>query len=196
MAGGTAAEAAPGGRGWLSLRRTSLLLLLFWSALLLFCEVFLFLAHAYWCQLQLDSGGGAAAAGDGVPGDTTWMRALLLSDPHVLGYRKRHWLDVWWSDWGLSKAVRAAALVHDPDVVVMAGDLLDEGKTGSPDVFREASARYHAIFAPLLGERGGRGSAGLASSPAGSRRVGQPSERGSGEGGRFPSSSGRAGRAG
>jgi hypothetical protein len=72
---------------------------------------------------------------------------LLLADSHLLGPRRRHWLDVIWSDWGIQKALAVALLVHAPDVVVLNGDVFDEGNIASDEEFTAACARFRRIFA-------------------------------------------------
>ena len=72
---------------------------------------------------------------------------LLLADSHLLGPRRRHWLDVIWSDWGIQKALSVALLVHAPDVVVLNGDVFDEGNIASDEEFTAACARFRRIFA-------------------------------------------------
>jgi len=72
---------------------------------------------------------------------------LLIADPHMLGPQRRHWIDIRWSDWGIQKALAAAVWVHAPRVVVVNGDVFDEGNVASSAQFKDAAARFHRIFA-------------------------------------------------
>ena len=88
---------------------------------------------------------------------------LLIADPHMLGPQRRHWIDIRWSDWGIHKALAAAVWVHAPEVVVVNGDVFDEGNVASSAQFKDAAARFHRIFAVggLTQMRGGDDSSHL-----------------------------------
>ena len=58
---------------------------------------------------------------------STGFRVLLIADPHLLGSHRRIWIDIFWSDWGLFKATSAALLLHSPELILIDGDVFDEG---------------------------------------------------------------------
>jgi hypothetical protein len=99
-------------------------------------EVGVFLWQAGVCEHHLRQD----TRGDG-------LRILLVADTHILGPLRRHWVDIRWSDWGIYKALASAVWVHTPDVVIVNGDVFDEGNIASAADFRAASARFHRIFA-------------------------------------------------
>lgn len=113
-----------------------------WLVLAVMLEAVLFILPAFLCQhgLRLRGSSGLGNSGQQV-------HMLLMADTHVLGARRRNWLDILWSDWGLRKALTAALFVHGPDVVVVNGDVLDEGDIADPAQFQQAVHRFRRIFA-------------------------------------------------
>jgi hypothetical protein len=84
-------------------------------------EVGIFLGHALICEHFIRS-----STTRSVTENSSSVRMLLLADSHILGPQRRHWIDILWSDWGLEKAITSAMWVHEPDVVVLNGDVFDE----------------------------------------------------------------------
>ena len=57
----------------------------------------------------------------------TALRAMILSDTHLLGPINGHWLDKFYREWHMHRAFQAAMNIFQPEVVFVLGDLFDEG---------------------------------------------------------------------
>ncbi|CEG45638.1 metallophosphoesterase 1 [Plasmopara halstedii] len=77
--------------------------------------------------------------------------ALVVTDVHLLGKRRRSVIERMWVDWQIRAAIRAAVDVHAPDVVVVLGDQFDEGgrRTSDSD-WDEYAQRFLRVFASFL----------------------------------------------
>ncbi|KAL0583808.1 hypothetical protein ABG067_006252 [Albugo candida] len=76
--------------------------------------------------------------------------ALVLSDIHLLGHRRRNVLERMWSDWQIFISVTTALHVHRPALLVVLGDQLDEG--GFPTqqlVYESYVRRFSWIFSQV-----------------------------------------------
>jgi hypothetical protein len=73
-------------------------------------------------------------------------RALVLSDAHLLGQRRRSALDRWWTDRQLSRVAWGARLWHRPHVVVSLGDVVDEGLPMAPGTWRDQVVRLRGAL--------------------------------------------------
>ena len=74
------------------------------------------------------------------------LRALVVSDVHLLGDRKRSSLDRYWTDWSLQMSFTVARMKFQPDIVLNIGDVLDEGKRSNDDQYRSYMERAQQIF--------------------------------------------------
>lgn len=103
-----------------------------------FCELGYFLAKVSSC-------GWAAAprrAADGAQ-----LRLLLVSDMHVLGVRRRLWIERAWVDWQLRKSFALLSWAAAPHAVLVLGDMLDEGGGFTDDAtWRAYRRRYGTAF--------------------------------------------------
>lgn len=84
-------------------------------------------------------------------GDNRPLRVMLLADTHLLGWRNGHWFDKLRREWQMERAFQTAMFIHNPDVVFVLGDLLDEGKWASDDEFYHHVARFRRIFRTARG---------------------------------------------
>ncbi|GLD97572.1 hypothetical protein PINS_up006262 [Pythium insidiosum] len=106
---------------------------------LLWMHPFVFKLYAYNCERSTRSHERTASA----------LRAVVISDVHLLGKRRRSWIERMWIDWQvresiiafawcasrahivfshqIASAVKAAVDAHVPDLVLFLGDQLDEG---------------------------------------------------------------------
>ena len=116
--------------------------LLLVAAVVLVCQVGLFYLHAWRCQLQLQSTSTESSES---------LLALIVTDVHLLGKRRRSWIERWWVDWQMWASIRAAVDVHRPDVALVLGDQFDEGGpwTSKSD-WNEYAARFVRAGARLL----------------------------------------------
>ena len=115
-----------------------------WSVLAVALAVF-FCEFAYyvlkvglcnWAALPAGSGGGAPSP----------LRLLLVSDVHVLGARRRLWVERAWVDWQLRKSFALLSWLTRPHAVLVLGDMLDEGGGFTGDALWHAyRERYGAV---------------------------------------------------
>uniref|UniRef100_A0A9J8CTI6 Metallophosphoesterase 1 n=1 Tax=Cyprinus carpio carpio TaxID=630221 RepID=A0A9J8CTI6_CYPCA len=59
------------------------------------------------------------------------LRALFLSDTHLLGAIKGHWLDKLRREWQMERAFQTSLWLLNPEIVFILGDVFDEGKWSS-----------------------------------------------------------------
>ena len=64
------------------------------------------------------------------------VRAVLLSDPHLLGSQYGHWFDKLRREWQMKQSFQTAIKYFQPEVVFILGDIFDEGKICSDKVSR------------------------------------------------------------
>ncbi|KAF1315024.1 Metallophosphoesterase 1, partial [Globisporangium splendens] len=86
-------------------------------AVICFAQVGVFYLYAA-TTCRLDRHDGRSASTD--------LRALVVSDVHLLGKRRRSWVERAWIDW------QSAVDVHQPDLVLVLGDQFDEGGLPTP----------------------------------------------------------------
>uniref|UniRef100_K3WEE3 Calcineurin-like phosphoesterase domain-containing protein n=1 Tax=Globisporangium ultimum (strain ATCC 200006 / CBS 805.95 / DAOM BR144) TaxID=431595 RepID=K3WEE3_GLOUD len=79
---------------------------------------------------------------------TADLRALVVSDIHLLGKRRRSWVERAWIDWQVRMTAHSAVDVHQPDLVLVLGDQFDEGGLPTPQSdWAEYVARFQRAFA-------------------------------------------------
>ncbi|CAH8593576.1 unnamed protein product [Schistosoma turkestanicum] len=71
---------------------------------------------------------------------------MVLADTHLVGYALGHPVDRIRRDWQMKRAFQAALYLHDPNAVIILGDILDEGKWATIDDFHSLVERFHDIF--------------------------------------------------
>jgi metallophosphoesterase superfamily enzyme len=64
------------------------------------------------------------------------IRAILLSDPHLLGTQYGHWFDKLRREWQMKRSFQTAMNYFQPEVVFILGDIFDEGMICSDEVSR------------------------------------------------------------
>lgn len=55
--------------------------------------------------------------------DGQLLKAFILSDTHLLGPRKGHWLDKWRREWQMHQAFQAIMILHKPELVFFLGNI-------------------------------------------------------------------------
>ncbi|ETI48083.1 hypothetical protein L914_07561 [Phytophthora nicotianae] len=109
------------------------------AAAVLLCQAGVFYFQAWHCQLQLPQ----------MSDDT--LTVLVVTDVHLLGKRRRSFVERLWVDWQVRAAARAAVDVHSPEVALVLGDQFDEGSRWTPDVdWDEYAGRFFRAFASFL----------------------------------------------
>jgi hypothetical protein len=113
--------------------------LIFFACVVVWNESLAFMLAASSCRWPEPPGGRREA-----------VRVLLVSDVHVLGRRRRSWMDIFWTDWQLLKSFRAAIDWAQPDVALVLGDLMDEGKGA---IYTPEYDAYSRRFLRIFGAR-------------------------------------------
>ncbi|VDP84428.1 unnamed protein product [Echinostoma caproni] len=106
--------------------------------LILFCEFFIYyilIIQCFWPTLNDHEAG------------RTKLKVMVLADPHLVGVYRGHPFDRIRRDWEMARAFHAAINIHAPDVVLILGDLFDEGLWSNDEEFDKQLTRYRRIFA-------------------------------------------------
>ncbi|XP_036375075.1 metallophosphoesterase 1-like isoform X2 [Megalops cyprinoides] len=74
------------------------------------------------------------------------LRALFLSDTHLLGAIRGHWFDKLRREWQMERAFQTALWVLQPEVVFILGDVFDEGKWSSAKDWEDDVRRFRKMF--------------------------------------------------
>ncbi|CDQ96012.1 unnamed protein product [Oncorhynchus mykiss] len=101
----------------------------------IFCEYLIYYAAILQCGWPgIDHGAPASErSADGQP-EPEVLRAMVLSDTHLLGAVGGHWFDKLRREWQMERAFQTALALLRPEVVFILGDVFDEGKWSSPKV--------------------------------------------------------------
>ncbi|KAG1703786.1 hypothetical protein DVH05_006799 [Phytophthora capsici] len=109
------------------------------AAVVLLCQGGVFYLQSWRCQLQISSDDA--------------LTVLVVTDVHLLGNRRRHYVERLWVDWQVRMAARAAVDVHKPEVALILGDQFDEGTRWTPradwDEYADRFFRAFGSFLPL-----------------------------------------------
>ncbi|KAI4881781.1 hypothetical protein NFI96_011473 [Prochilodus magdalenae] len=119
--------------------RCSLALSLVLSA----CCVFLFCEYGIYFPAILRCSWPEMKRSEGSPRP---LRALFLSDPHLLGAIRGHWFDKLRREWQMERAFQTAMWLLKPEVVFILGDVFDEGKWSSTKDWEDDVRRFKQIF--------------------------------------------------
>ncbi|XP_051738699.1 metallophosphoesterase 1 isoform X3 [Ctenopharyngodon idella] len=77
------------------------------------------------------------------------LRALFLSDTHLLGAIRGHWLDKLRREWQMERAFQTSLWLLNPEVVFILGDVFDEGKwSSSQGAQHDGQCKHTENFAP------------------------------------------------
>lgn len=77
---------------------------------------------------------------------TAVLRAIVLSDTHLLGAIGGHWFDKLRREWQMERAFQTALWLLRPEVVFILGDIFDEGKWSSPKHWEDDVSRFQHMF--------------------------------------------------
>lgn len=77
---------------------------------------------------------------------TGGLKAFMISDTHLLGNRKGHWLDKLKREWQMYQAFHISTWLKNPDVVFFLGDLMDEGQWAGRPLFTSYADRFRQLF--------------------------------------------------
>ncbi|XP_037131111.1 metallophosphoesterase 1 isoform X1 [Syngnathus acus] len=125
---------------------TVLMLLL--AGTFFFCEYLIYfpaILKCAWPRVEHARGGGGDGI-DGGPPDAPPVRAMVLSDTHLLGAVGGHWFDKLRREWQMERAFQTALWLLRPEVVFILGDIFDEGKWSSKKHWEDDVRRFHRMF--------------------------------------------------
>uniref|UniRef100_A0A4W5L7Y9 Metallophosphoesterase 1 n=1 Tax=Hucho hucho TaxID=62062 RepID=A0A4W5L7Y9_9TELE len=113
----------------------------------IFCEYLIYYAAILQCGWPgIDHGAPASErSADGQP-EPEVLRAMVLSDTHLLGAVGGHWFDKLRREWQMERAFQTALALLRPEVVFILGDVLDEGKWSSPKNWEDDVCRFQKMF--------------------------------------------------
>ncbi|KAM4557547.1 metallophosphoesterase 1 isoform 2-T2 [Fundulus diaphanus] len=111
-----------------------------------FCEYLIYfptILKCAWPKLSHARGGGEGT--DGRPTEPA-VRAMVLSDTHLLGAVGGHWFDKLRREWQMERAFQTALWLLKPEIVFILGDIFDEGKWSSQKHWEDDVRRFHRMF--------------------------------------------------
>ncbi|XP_050398254.1 metallophosphoesterase 1 [Patella vulgata] len=113
-------------------------------SLVFYCEYI----HYYVVLLQCTWPQAGTYSFDGTPLglENKPLKAMILADTHLLGFKQGHWFDKLRREWQMQRAFQTAMMLHSPDIVFILGDLLDEGKWCNDSEFEYHVKRFHKMF--------------------------------------------------
>ena len=76
----------------------------------------------------------------------SFVNLLVLSDTHIMGPTKSVWLDKIRREWQMRQAFRIINYVHQPNAIVILGDILDEGSYNRDNLFLDATKDFYRVF--------------------------------------------------
>ncbi|XP_063779513.1 metallophosphoesterase 1 isoform X2 [Pseudophryne corroboree] len=80
------------------------------------------------------------------PRGSSPLKAMFLSDTHLLGEITGHWFDKLRREWQMERAYQSAIWLLQPDIVFILGDLFDEGKWSNSKAWENDVARFQSMF--------------------------------------------------
>ncbi|XP_028988255.1 metallophosphoesterase 1 isoform X1 [Betta splendens] len=110
-----------------------------------FCEYLIYFPTIFKCAWPKISRARGGEDVDGQPMDST-VRAMVLSDTHLLGAVGGHWFDKLRREWQMERAFQTALWLLRPEIVFILGDIFDEGKWSSQKHWEDDVRRFHRMF--------------------------------------------------
>ncbi|CAB3995624.1 metallophosphoesterase 1-like, partial [Paramuricea clavata] len=109
------------------------------------CEYLIYIVVIYQCSWPLLEEQGSFRNGKFMDKSQN-IRAILLSDPHLLGSQHGHWFDKLRREWQIKRSFQTAMNYFQPEVVFILGDIFDEGMICSDEEWEQYISRFHDIF--------------------------------------------------
>ncbi|XP_043665973.1 metallophosphoesterase 1 [Vespula pensylvanica] len=113
---------------------------------LFFCEYFIYyivLSQCNWPSLDPHK---AVSSVDTPKLDEHPVRAIFISDTHLLGPKRGHWFDKLRREWQMYRAFQTSITIHKPDIIFILGDIFDEGDWSNDKEFDNYISRFHSLF--------------------------------------------------
>jgi len=77
---------------------------------------------------------------------SSYIKAMILTDIHILGPRKGHWFDAFKRELQMSSAFKASSQIFQPELYIFLGDQFDEGLTAKDHEFNSFVKRFDRLF--------------------------------------------------
>ncbi|XP_061451183.1 metallophosphoesterase 1 isoform X2 [Rhineura floridana] len=109
----------------------------------IFCEFLIYyivIIQCHWPQLTAQTPMASQQTSDSV------LKAMFLSDTHLLGKISGHWFDKLRREWQMERAFQTALWLLQPEIVFILGDVFDEGKWSSSQAWSDDVRRYQKMF--------------------------------------------------
>lgn len=74
------------------------------------------------------------------------VKVMVIADTHLLGSTYGHWFDKLRREWQMHRAFQTAITLHQPELVFVLGDLLDEGYFCDEKEFQYYVKRFYDLF--------------------------------------------------
>ncbi|XP_015173959.1 PREDICTED: metallophosphoesterase 1 [Polistes dominula] len=74
------------------------------------------------------------------------VRAMFISDTHLLGPKRGHWFDKLRREWQMYRAFQTAVTIYKPNIIFILGDIFDEGDWSNDKEFDNYVSRFHSLF--------------------------------------------------
>ncbi|XP_026516765.1 metallophosphoesterase 1 isoform X2 [Terrapene carolina triunguis] len=110
---------------------------------LIFCEFLVYyvvIFQCHWPEVKIEAHRSSKQSSASV------LKAMFLSDTHLLGEIKGHWLDKLRREWQMERAFQTALSLLEPDIVFILGDVFDEGKWSSSQAWADDVRRFQKMF--------------------------------------------------
>nr|XP_057917470.1 metallophosphoesterase 1 isoform X1 [Doryrhamphus excisus] len=117
----------------------AVLLMLLVGGVFFFCEYLIYfptILKCAWPRIEHARGGEESPP----------VRAMVLSDTHLLGAVGGHWFDKLRREWQMERAFQTAVWLLRPEVVFILGDIFDEGKWSTQKHWEDDVRRFHRMF--------------------------------------------------
>ncbi|XP_029381331.1 metallophosphoesterase 1 isoform X2 [Echeneis naucrates] len=121
------------------------LLILLVGGAFFFCEYLIYFPTILKCAWPKISHARGGEGIDARPMDSA-VRAIVLSDTHLLGAVGGHWFDKLRREWQMERAFQTALWLLRPEIVFILGDIFDEGKWSSQMHWEDDVRRFHRMF--------------------------------------------------
>ncbi|XP_043395824.1 metallophosphoesterase 1 isoform X3 [Chelonia mydas] len=110
---------------------------------LIFCEFLVYyvvIFQCHWPEVKIEAHRSSKQSSASV------LKAMFLSDTHLLGEIKGHWLDKLRREWQMERAFQTALSLLEPDIVFILGDVFDEGKWSFSEAWADDVRRFQKMF--------------------------------------------------
>lgn len=114
------------------------------AAALFWCEYLVyFVTIGLLCQWPGES---TVAPKDSRQSNDQCIYSMVLSDTHLLGNKRGHPLDKLRREWQMHMSFKTSLTLLQPNLIIILGDVFDEGLIASPQEFRQYTNRFHEVF--------------------------------------------------